>query len=326
MDVVEHVLVTARFSPEGQKTLREAFSPARVTFCAPTDRETIAQEVIDAEVCILAWNLDEVVLTGKKLKWIHSCIAGVEKSAVPEVFERGIVLTSSAGRSANALAEHTLMFMLGLTYDVPQLERSKAAHEWRAPDAFRRGGLMGKTVGIVGLGQTGQAVAQLCKGFGMKVLGWRRSKECPAGVDRVYSVEAGENLNPLLRESDYVVLCAELNDETWHLMDAEKLTMMKTGAFLINVGRGELVDQTALEEALQKGILAGAGLDVFTPEPLPGENSLWDLPNVMITPHATPAQPDQEVRTIGYILRNLRAFQGHGEYVNRIEARSVYSK
>lgn len=326
MEAIEHVLVTARFSPEGQQTLLEAFTPARVTFCDPTDRETIAREVADAEVCILAWNLDEVILSGKKLKWVHSCIAGVERSAVPEVFERGIVLTSSAGRSADALAEHALMFMLGLTYDVPQLERSKAVHEWRAPEAFHRGGLRGKTVGIVGLGQTGQAVARLCKSFGMKVLGWRRSKDCPAGVDWVYSVEAGESLLPLLRKSDYVVLCTELNDETWHLMDGEKLAMMKPEAFLINMGRGALTDQLALTEALRNGTIAGAGLDVFASEPLPGEDPLWDLPNVMITPHATPAQPDQEARTIGYILKNLEAFRRHGNYVNRIEARSIYSK
>lgn len=326
MEPIEKVLVTAQFSPEGRATLEQAFAPARVVCCGPTDKETIAREVVDADVCILAWNLDETVLTGKKLKWIHSCIAGVEKSAVPEVFQRGIVLTSSAGRSAEALAEHALMFMLGLTYDVPELERNKAAHVWHAPARFAQGGLMGKTVGIVGLGQTGQAVAKLCKSFGMNVLGWRRSSEKPQCVDTLYAADAGEGVEPLLRESDYVVLCAELNDQTWHMMDETHLKMMKPGAFLINMGRGALVDQSALVEALRSGTIAGAGLDVFTPEPLPGEDPLWDLPNVMITPHATPSQGDTESRTIGYILHNWKALRGEGQFVNRITSRSIYSK
>ncbi len=122
-----------------------------------------------------------------------------------------------------------------------------------------------------------------------------------------------------------MVLCAELNDATFHMMDAQQLAAMKPTAFLINVGRGKLVNEPALIQALKDGVIAGAGLDTFETEPLPPDSELWNLPNVIITPHVTPALTDREARSIGYAIQNIKAYREGGVMVNRATEKSIFS-
>lgn len=326
MPEIKSVLVTALLNEQSKEKLRQALAPADVIFCLFTEKDKIAELVKNVDVCILHGDLDDSILTGENIKWIHCCRAGVEKSARQEVFDRGIILTSSSGRSAPALAEHALMFMLALTYDLPMLQRAQSEHRWAASrEYFMKTGMYGKTVGILGLGKTGQELARLCKGFDMRVLGYRRDVNKPDHVDEVFSSKRGDSIKPILEQSDYLVLSIELNDDTWHMLGAEELASMKKGAYLINMGRGGLIDEPAMVVALQNNTLAGAGLDTFEIEPLPTEHPLWDLPSVIITPHITPQLLDREERMLSYVLENIEAYREGGEFVNLITERNKLS-
>lgn len=327
MPEIKKVLVTAYIGEENKEKLRRALAPAEVTFRMFTDKEGIAEAARDVDVAILNGDLDDSILASSALRWVHCCRAGVEKSARPEVFERGIILTSSSGRSAPALAEHALMFMLSLTYDVPMLLAAQAERKWAVSrEYFMKTGLYRKTIGVIGLGKTGREVARLAKAFDMRVLGWKRSATPVENVDRVYASAEGESVDELLRESDYIVLCVELNDDTWHLVGRERLALMKKSAFLINMGRGGLVDEAALADALRDGVIAGAGLDTFEVEPLPADSPLWGMRNVMMTPHITPQLPDREERMLSYVFENIRAYRGDGKFVNRVTERNMLTR
>ena len=146
------------------------------------------------------------------------------------------------------------------------------------------------------------------------------------GLERVYASAEGDSLNEMLAQCDYVVLCVELNDSTYHMIGEEQFKAMKDSAYLINMGRGALVDEPVMIEALKNGVIAGAGLDTFEQEPLPADSPLWDLPNVLITPHVTPQLPDREERMLSYVYQNLKAYREGGEFVNRVTPRNIFSK
>ena len=330
MPEMKKVLCTVRMSEKNKQKLCAALRGAEIFFVCPDDpgaAEQIAAAGADVDAAIFDGNLDKSVLASPHLKWVHCCCAGVEKSAIPEVFERNIVLTSSSGRSAPALAEHALLFMLALTYSLPVLGRAQAAHKWNTwRELPMQTGMYGKTVGIIGLGKTGQEVARLCKGFDMTVLGWRRSRQPVPHVDEVFAFAEGEGIDELLARSDYVVLCAELNDDTWHLMGHHEFSRMKKSAYIINMGRGSLIDEPAMIEALENHVIAGAGLDVFEAEPLQENSLLWDLPNVIITPHMTPMLPDREDRMLHYVFENIKAYREGGRFVNRVMPHSMLTR
>lgn len=329
MPEIKKALVTAYLKPENQERLKAALEPAEVTFCipyGPDAKEKIAQAAQEADVCILNGDLNDSILAGNNIKWIHCCHAGLDRSARPEVFERGIILTSSSGRSAPALAEHVLMFLLSLTYDLPMLLQAQTQHKWASTREYAtKTGLHGKTIGVIGLGKTGREVARMAKTFDMTVLGWRRSNSPVEYVDEIYASEEDGDLNALLARCDYVVLCIELNDQTFHMIGAEQFRAMKSSAFFVNMGRGKLVDEPALITALQKKEIAGAGLDTFETEPLPPDSALWDMPNVIVTPHCTPAPPDREERMLSYVYQNIKAYRENGEFVNRLSEKNIYS-
>lgn len=325
MPEIKEVLVTAQLSEQGTKTLDAALAPAVIHRCRPDDREAIAKVIDRVDAAILAGDADDQILSGKNLKWIHCSQAGVEKSSRPEVFERGIVLTCSAGRSAAALAEHVVALMLSVTYDMHLLVQSQKDHYWCAPEFGKRKAMTGKTVGIIGMGNTGKALVKLLKAFDMRILSWRREPEAQEGVDCVYSAASGDKLETMLGQCDYVVLCCGLNDETWHMINADTLRAMRPSAFLINIGRGGLVDEPAMVEALRTGVIAGAGLDNFAVEPLQKDSPLWDLPNVVMTPHATPSVQNSEPKALSYVLDNIKAHRAGNGYVNQMTARDVFT-
>ncbi len=326
MPELKEVLLTAQFRPPLMKRLEDALAPAVIHRCRPDGRAAIEAVIDRVDAAILAGDAEDYVIAGRNLKWIHCAHAGLDRSARPEVFRRGIILTGSAGRSAPALAEHVLTFMLALTYDVPMLLRAQREHRWCGEALASRSAMTGKTAGIIGMGNTGRAVVKLLKAFDMRILAWRRRPQAQEGVEKVYCAASGDRLETMLGQCDYVVLCCGLNDETWHIINADTLRAMRREAVLINIGRGGLVDEAALTEALRTGVIAGAGLDNFTVEPLRGDSPLWDIPNVLITPHATPSLPDREDRAVSYILQNIAAFRGGGEFVNRLTQRDVFTK
>jgi phosphoglycerate dehydrogenase-like enzyme len=327
MPEIHAVLATVQYSGDHLARLRAAFGAAEFIHLRRSDAAGIERALHDVDVAVLAGDLDERFLDAPKLRWIHCDHAGLNKSARPEVFERGLLVTSSAGRSSPVLAEHAILFTLALAYNFPAFLDAQRAHRWGIPgqDALR--GLYGRTIGIVGLGNTGSELAVRAKALGMRVLGYRRSAAPPPpGVDRVYCAAAGEALDDLLRASDFVVLAVPLSDATHHLIGARELALMKPGAYLVNMARGAVVDEDALLAALRAGSLAGAGLDTFAQEPLPPDSPLWDAPRTLITPHTTPQVPDRTGRSLAIIEENVRRYRAGETLVNLLRPADVYTR
>ena len=315
-------LVTVRWADAYVARLRDVLGAAE--FVRTQDPDEIARTLARAEVAIVASDLDDRFADAPSLRWVHCDHAGLEKSARPWVFERGLLVTSSSGRSAPALAEHAIFFMLAWAYRFPRFLDAQREHRWGIDDQESLRGLTGRTVGVVGLGNTGREVATRAKAFGMRVLGYRRSAADVPGVDRVYAAERGESLAELLRASDFVVLATSLSDATYHLLGARELALLKDGAVLVNMARGGVVDESALIEELRRGRIY-AGLDVFEREPLPPESPLWDLPNVLITPHATPQVPDRTGRSLEMIAENARRYLAGEPLLNLLRPEDRFS-
>jgi len=324
---ISTVLATVPYTGPHLERLVGAFRPAEVIHCRRDDDTAIRATLRTAEVAVIAGAIDQRFIDAPRLRWVHCDAAGVETSARPEVFERGLTVTASAGRSAPVLAEHALFLALSLVYDSFGLHDAQKAHQWGIPGYSERRGLYGKTIGVVGLGATGQAVAALGRALGMRVLGYRhRAAPAPAPVDEVFTASDGDTLERLLSASDVVVLACRLTDETYHLIGRPQLQWMKPTGYLINMARGAVVDEAALLEALAAGTIGGAGFDTFETEPLPPGSPLWDAPNLVITPHATPEMPDMVARCLDIIGENARRYRAGEPLLNALTRADIYTR
>ncbi|GHU69987.1 3-phosphoglycerate dehydrogenase [Spirochaetia bacterium] len=324
---IKKVFTTEPYTDWHWDKLLEALGPVEIIRAKHNDIPDVKEKIRDADVAILAGDISaEVLAAGKNLKWVHCDHAGANNSAHPEIFQRGIYLTASAGRSAPVLAEHIFFLMLSLIYNSRELEQQQRDHSFNNLYRDRRG-LYTKTIGILGLGHTGKALATRAKAFGMTVLGYdREAFEVPPGVDRAYFADKGQNIDEILKESDIVVLAVRLSDETYHLIDDRALHLMKPTAYLVNMARGAVVDQDALHKALVNRTIAMAASDVFDPEPLPKDSPLWDLPNFVITPHCTPEIPDLALSGLNIICDNIKLYREGKPLRNQLDARDVYTK
>ena len=324
---IRTVLATVPYEPDDIEQLRRAFAPAEFVHLHWAEHDAITKALERADVAVLPFDLDERMLNAPHLRWVHCDHAGLNRSARPEVFERGIIVTGSAGRSAPALAQHAFYFALALTFDARSLLENQAAHRWGGiPGYENRVALWGKTLGVIGLGHTGEAMAELGKAFGMHVIGARRrAGDHPASVDELITADAGDTLDPLLERSDVVMLAVPLTDATHHLLSTEEFRRMKSDAIVVNLARGAVIDQAALVDALRSGEIAGAGLDVTEPEPLPDDSPLWDMPNVMITPHMTPKLPDRTQRSIDMIVENVGRYRRGEQLLNALSPRDLFT-
>jgi len=282
---IKKIITNVRYRGALWNQLHETCLPATVIRVEEDDLDGLRDGLKTADVALLQALLPVKEMMGPNLRWLHVTHAGIDRVAHPEFLERGIRISGSAGYSVETMAEHALFFMLNLAYRSADLLDNQRRSAWEKQGREHLRSLYGSTVGIVGLGYIGQALATRCKALGMRVLGYRRKDEPIDGVDKIYtSLEAG-GLEKLLEQSDYVVLALPLTNESYHLMTERRLACMKPSAHLINIARGDVVDEKALISALETNRIAGAGLDVFSQEPLPSTSPLWSLPNVLITPH-----------------------------------------
>jgi phosphoglycerate dehydrogenase-like enzyme len=324
---IKKVLATVNFSGWHWDKLAEALAPATIIQLKHSDTMAVLEAIKDVDVAILGGNISDAMLKAAgNLKWVHCDMAGVNDSAKPEIFERGIFLTPSAGRSAPVLAEHTFFLMLSLIYDSRNLEQQQRDHNWNNLYRERRG-LYTKTIGIAGLGYTGKALAVRAKAFGMTVLGYDRISEpaIPEGVDKAWYADNGDSIDTLLKESDIVALAVRLCDETYHMINEKTLKLMKPTAYLVNMARGAVVDEKALYDALVNKTIAMAASDVFETEPLPKESPLWDLPNFVITPHCTPEVPDLHASSLGIICENIALYRQGKTLRGVLTDRDIYT-
>jgi len=327
-NTIKNALVTLDYTGDHWKKIEDALSHANIFRVVADDKAAMAEALKNADIAILHGDLDDQILEeGKNLRWIHCNHAGIARSARPEIFERGIMLTGSAGRSGPVLAEHTFFLLLSLVYNARVLEENQRAHIWPAGFYNDRRGLYEKTMGIIGFGYIGQEIAIRAKAFGMKVLAYDRTFDgMPKNVDQCYSADKGDSIDDLLKNSDAVAIAIRLSDETYRLIDSSAFSIMKDTAYLINMARGAIVDEYALYEALRDGKIAGAGSDVFEMEPLPASSPLWDLPNMIITPHGTPEMPDMPGNCVNIIRENIRRYQEGLPMLNKAEQRDMYTK
>jgi len=243
-----------------------------------------------------------------RLRWIQLSSSGVGQIvANMGLGDAPVVVTNAAGLHATPLAEFVLFAMLYFAKRMPHVLADQRRHHW---ERFALDTLPGKTLGIVGFGQVGRAIARLARPVGLRVLAVRRSagdavQSADADADTIYPPSG---LRTLLAESDFVTLIVPFTPETAGLLGKAELAVMKPGAVLINIGRGPLVDEVALVEALRSGHLGGAALDVFAKEPLPTDSPLWDMPNVLVTPHSMSTALDENARMVDLFCDNLRRY------------------
>lgn len=306
------ILVTGTRPVELDDLIREAAGDADLRFAQTVDERMLA----DAEV--VAGRLSGAqVLSAPRLRWVHSWAAGVDGDLSPELAASGAVLTSSAGNGAVPLAEQAMLLMLMLDRDAPRWMRSQQEHRW---DRYEHGELAGRTLGIIGLGNSGSDLARKARSFHMRVVGVRRDAHLPVdGVDRIVPPE---KLIELLPECDFVVVTAPLTDSTRGLFGAEQFAAMKRTAFWICVSRGGIADDEALLDALRSDRIAGAGLDAHGIEPLPADSPFWDLPNVIVTPHNGATTAATTARGVALFAENLRRHRSGLPLVNVVDVNS----
>ena len=245
-----------------------------------------------------AANFMRVALDAPNLRWIHVFSAGVDHPVFGMFRARGVQLTTSSGSSAVPIAHSVIMHVLALCRQARMFSDNQARREWVRSDVTD---VEGRTIGVVGLGAIGTEVSRLASHFGMHVIGLRRA---PTG-DEPCETWSTDRLPELLALVDDLVLTAPLTDVTRGMIGTEQLAMLKRGAHIVNVGRGELIDEQALIAALRSGQVGGAALDVFTTEPLAGDSPLWSLSNVIVTPHSAGTTPLSRHRAVEIFTDNL---------------------
>jgi len=289
--------------------LQRDFPQIEVTHRANYDG--VEEYLRDSEI-VFAFSLrPEQFSFAQKLRWIHAPTAAVHQLLFPELVASNVVLTNAHEVHGPVVAEHVIALIFALAKKIPQAARLQQRRTWGQDAMWNEGPrpreVADATLGLIGLGSIGNRVARMAASLGMRVIAVREhpEKERPEGVAAVY---APAQLNDLLSQSDYVVVAAPLTEATRGLINTDRLGAMRPDAYLINVGRGPQVDATALADALRNRRIAGAALDVFEQEPLPAESPLWELENLLITPHTAGLTEKLWQRHYALFSENLRRY------------------
>lgn len=250
------------------------------------------------------------------LKWLQVFNAGVDHPVFASILERGVRLTTSSGSAAEPIAQTAITGMLYLARNFPRWMAGQRNRKWdqMLPPEFPRD-LRGQVMLIYGLGKIGMEIARLARLLGLRVIGVRRNAVKTEHVDEIHTAD---KLAELLPKSDWLTLACPLNDETRGMVDAALLAKLPRGARVINICRGEVVDEPALIAALQSGHLGGAYLDVFAQEPLPADSPLWEMPNVVVTPHNSAASAGNDARINAIFLDNLKRWKNNQPLINEV--------
>jgi len=265
--------------------------------------------------------LSAAIPPAHRAKWIHSLWTGVDNVLCPEIMASPLPLTNGRGVFRRPLAEWTIGAMLYFAYNMRRMVRQQQAAVW---EAFTTDEIQGKTLGIVGYGAIGSTAAGLARPFGMRIAALRRRAELFDKDPFVDESFAPANLNQMLAASDYVLLAAPLTDETRGMIGAPQIAAMKSTAVLINVGRGAVVDELALIQALETGIIRGAALDVFAVEPLPAGHPFYKMENVLLSPHTADHVRDFIHLAVDCFLENLRRFRADEPLLNLVDKHAGY--
>jgi phosphoglycerate dehydrogenase-like enzyme len=313
-------ILSARVRARDLERIRQAAPGARIVNLSV---EGLADgPVDDVEVLLRGWLVaeafDRLLARAPHLAWVHSATSGVERALTPAALARDVLVTNARGVFSRPIAEHVLLMILAVSRHLPDLLELQRERTWQPLEGRE---LRELTIGIVGYGSLGRAVASLATAFGARVIALRRRPDAgPASAGEVDDSDAfpleprldrvvgPDGLLDLLAESDVVVLAAPLTPETEGMIDESAVAAMKRDAWLINVARGRLVDDTALIRALRENRIGGAALDAFRDEPLPQGSPYWELPNVILTPHTAWSSARVLDRSIDLFCDNLVRF------------------
>lgn len=262
--------------------------------------------------------LQPLLARAPRVRWVHSRSAGVENILFPALVEAPVAVTNARGAYSRSLAEWAMAGVLFFAKDLRRLLRSQAEGRW---DVFEPEEVAGRTLGIVGYGDIGRAIAERARGFGMKVTGVRRRPAPDALCEEVLGQDA---LSTVMARSDYVVVTLPLTPDTRGLVSADHIAAMKNDAVFINIGRGPVVDEAALVTALEAGRLRGAALDVFDQEPLPPEHPFYRMGNVLLSPHTADRVPGWREDSMRLFLDNLARFRRGEALRNVVDKRLGY--
>ncbi len=297
---------------------------AEVPHFVASSREALSGAAADAEV-ILHWAgsadlLRAAFLADRNVRWVHSRSAGLDKTLFPELVQSAVPLTNGSGVFSPSLGEFALAAILYFAKDFRRMLRNQEAGRW---EQFEVEEIARQTVGIVGYGDIGRAVASRVHAMGMRVLALKR--HAPASPDPfIARYFAPQELLPMLSECDYVVVAAPLTAETRHMIGDAALAAMKPSAVVINIGRGPVVDQAALVRALTEKRIKGAGLDVFEMEPIPPGDPIYKLENVLVSPHCADHTKDWLNQAMRFFLEQYERFSSGQPLKNIVEKHLGY--
>jgi phosphoglycerate dehydrogenase-like enzyme len=334
------ILVTMRLSDRQRALIQDASGGAEILDgYNPFEPDKLEPALADCDIMVTFRVPADLARKAPKMKWIHLMSAGVEHALAAGVFDiAGLKLTSSSGISATNIGEYILGSMLAYAHQMHLPLRAQMRHEWLPNRNFMKTvfELRGKTVGIVGYGSIGRETGRLAQTFGMEVLALKRDPQahedpgwCPAGVGDPQGLIPKAWFGPeqrveLVSRSDFIVVTLPLTPQTRHFLGAREFAAARPAAYVVNVGRGEVIDQDAMIEALSNGRLGGAGLDVTTPEPLDPQSPLWDIENVLLTPHISGAKQGYNDEACEVFVENLRRFMSAGPLLNLVDRSHGY--
>lgn len=293
------------------------------------DTATLEKQAPDAEIILYSGltgktvDFREVWRHANGVKWVHCLSAGVEKLLFPELVDSPVPVTNAKGVFKRSLAEFAVLGMLYFYKHARRLVESQRGHHW---DDFKVDWLPGKIMGVVGYGEIGQECARLAKALGVKIYATRRKPHLSENdpiLDRIFG---SDQLHEMLGQVDVVLAAAPLTPETRHMLSDAAFAAMKPSAIVMNVGRGPVIDEGALVRALQQKRIAAAALDVFEREPLPADSPLWDMENVLISPHCTDRtrEPDWLDLTMQCFLDNFQRYVKGEPLLNIVDKKAGY--
>lgn len=286
-----------------------------------TPHRNVTEEMLTEADIIFGWPKEEEINKAVNLSWLHLPSAGADTYIEPNLYlNKDVLLTTSSGVYGMPIAEHVIAMILSYNRNLQVYALLKQEKIWDNNHTTRD--FYGSTIGIIGFGDIGNELAIRAKALGARVLIVKRKPSTmPEYVDKQYITE---DIDEVLRQADCIVLTLPATEKTKGIISRERLNVMKQDAFLVNIGRGELIDQDALIEALKENKIGGAGLDVMTPEPLPVENPLWELPNVMISQHSSGISVGNDSRRAELFISNLKRYLNKETLINEVDFSEGY--
>ncbi len=307
--------------PAHVDSLRRRFP--HVTFLHAADEVEQVTHIGRADVGFFGRLRAAGLARAERLRWVHSPAAGVGSLMFPEMLASDIVITNSRGLHGLVIAEHVLGVTIALFRQLHVDVRAQIEHRWVRAELSEIRSLRGRRMGVIGLGAVGTAVADAAAAMGMKVVATRRRVDAPRPAS-VETVLPPSRLPVLLASSDVVVVAAPHTGDTHGLISGREIRQMKRDAILVNVARGRLVQEADLAVELARGTIAGAALDVFDHEPLDAASPLWDLPNVLITPHTSGFREDYWEAAVDMFADNLGRYERGEPLINVVDKKAGY--